>query len=505
MTKRFIWLSLILMMIITSVVPTYAYGSDEYLSEPLTKEAINVSNYVKMHIEMLANVIAKSTLTDLTINEPGTVIENKTIRNLHITKEVGNGDVTLKNVKIKGELLVEGGSQNSIIIEDSNINQLTANKESGKVRIFLEGNTTVVTASVNSNAILEQGQLTGKGIESITLNVDTSFELKSNKKLKFSSDNKEVADIVADGTVTAKKTGVSIISAVVNGKKTKICEITVVDPSLKTIKILCIGNSFSQDTVYYLYDIAKSAGINVIVGNLYNSGCSLKRHYTYAIKNEKAYVYYKWNSPNMVTNNNYTIGEAVLDEEWDYITFQQSSNDSGIYSTYQPYLGKLIAYVKKTALNPDVKLALNMTWAYSYKSTSDEFMRYSRDQKIMYESIINAYKQAAYDTGINLLIPVATAIQNARTNKSLKAVGNELTSDGNHLDTGIGRYIAGLTLFETIIKEENISRDLYEDVNFIPNTKSSTKELAYLSKKAAKNAVAEPFKITSDNKKVNEK
>ena len=42
----------------------------------------------------------------------------------------------------------------------------------------------------------------------------------------------------------------------------------------EVIKILSIGNSFSQDCVYYLYDIAQSAGVNVIIGNLYHSGSS---------------------------------------------------------------------------------------------------------------------------------------------------------------------------------------------------------------------------------------
>ncbi len=505
MVKKFISLFLVLLIVLTSVLPTYAYGSVDGLPEHFKENSLQTGQYISLYIETFAKVLANSRLTDLTINKSGTVIENRTVRDLHITKEVGNGNVTLKNVKVLGELLVEGGGKNSIIIEDSSVNQLTANKKSSNVRILLEGNTNVDSTSVKSDAVLEQGQLTGKGFEKIKLDVGTSVVLKGDKKLKFTSDNNKVVEIDSNGIVTAKKWGTSVISAVVNGKKTQICEITVEDPSLKTIRILCIGNSFSQDMVYYLYDIAKSAGINIVIGNLYSSGCSLERHSTYALNNEKAYLYYKWTSSDMTTEDGYTVSEAVLDENWDYITFQQSSEYSGIYSTYQPYLNNLIAYVKGIALNPDVKLALNMTWAYSYKNTSDSFMRYSRDQKIMYENIVSAYKQASYDTGIDMLIPCGTSIQNARTNKSLKALGNELTSDGYHLDTGMGRYIAGLTLFETIINEENIDRDLYEDVKFIPNIKNCTEDLINLAKKAVKNAVAEPFTITSEKADVPKK
>lgn len=55
----------------------------------------------------------------------------------------------------------------------------------------------------------------------------------------------------------------------------------------EVIKILSIGNSFSQDCVYYLYDIAQSAGVNVIIGNLYHSGSSLERHDKNAKENLK--------------------------------------------------------------------------------------------------------------------------------------------------------------------------------------------------------------------------
>lgn len=501
MIKKNISLLLIWLAILTAVIPAYAYGSEKVPSEHPDGKAVQawiINNYIKGYIKILDRELSESNPADLTVSEAGAVIKNKAVRNLHITKDVGDGNVTLKNVKIEGELLIEGGGQNSIIIENSSVNKLTANKESGKVRILLEGNTTVESAFVKSDTILEQKQLEGMSLEKITLNVNSSVELKADKKTTLSSSIEEVAEVKPDGTVTAKKTGVSVISAVIKGRKTDICEITVIDPPIKTIKILAIGNSFSQDALYYLHDIANSAGINIIAGNLYSSGCSLERHYKYASGNERAYDYYKWTSAGMTEEKNMTMKDAVLDEDWDYITFQQSSGDSGIYSTYQPYLNNLIAYVNGIASNPDVKLALSMTWAYSSRSANENFAHYNRDQRIMYDAVINAYKQAVYDTGIDILIPCGTSIQNARTNKYLRAVGNELTSDGYHLNEGIGRYIAGLTLFESIIKEENISKDLYEDVKFIPETIETTEDLAYSAKKAVENAVAKPFEITTE-------
>lgn len=67
------------------------------------------------------------------------------------------------------------------------------------------------------------------------------------------------------------------------------------------IKILAIGNSFSQDATTYLYDIAQVDQLELKVVNLYIGGCSLKthwdniqmdaKHYDYELNGKKDYLY----------------------------------------------------------------------------------------------------------------------------------------------------------------------------------------------------------------------
>lgn len=45
------------------------------------------------------------------------------------------------------------------------------------------------------------------------------------------------------------------------------------------MKILSIGNSFSQDAQRYLHRLAKHEGVQLKTVNLYIGGCSLQRHY----------------------------------------------------------------------------------------------------------------------------------------------------------------------------------------------------------------------------------
>lgn len=60
------------------------------------------------------------------------------------------------------------------------------------------------------------------------------------------------------------------------------------------IRILAIGNSFSQDAIEnYLHQLAEASGKQTIIANMYIGGCTLERHYNNARNNTAAYSYRK--------------------------------------------------------------------------------------------------------------------------------------------------------------------------------------------------------------------
>lgn len=74
----------------------------------------------------------KTTSDDVVIEDKGTTLKNQTVDgNVTIAKSVGNGDVTLRNVTIKGDLSVKGGGSNTVTLEDVDVR--------GKVRLLKEG------------------------------------------------------------------------------------------------------------------------------------------------------------------------------------------------------------------------------------------------------------------------------------------------------------------------------------------------------------------------------
>ena len=217
-----------------------------------------------------------------------------------------------------------------------------------------------------------------------------------------------------------------------------------------TIKILAVGNSFSDDGVEYLDELAQAAGIKLIIGNLYIGGCSLERHWNNVRNELPAYDYRKNVEGHQTNTPKTTLQEALQDEEWDYITVQQVSQNSGLYDTYYPYIDSLLTYLKAHARNPEVEFAIHQVWSYAWNSTHPGFANYDNNQLKMYRDIVETVDKVARKEKIRIIIPSGPAIQTGRT-----LMGDRMNRDGFHLGWGLGRYLAACTWFETFLGPVN--------------------------------------------------
>ena len=253
----------------------------------------------------------------------------------------------------------------------------------------------------------------------------------------------------------------------------------------RTIKILAIGNSFSEDAIeQYLHELADADGIETIIGNLFIGGCSLEHHMQCVNGNLPDYRYRKIGVDGVTKETpKCDIARAIADEEWDYVSVQQASHFSGDYTTYQPYLSQLVAYVKAHT-KKDVKIVFHQTWAYAQNSDHGGFKRYGNSQKQMYDAINGALKQVIKDIHPDVIVPSGTAIQNARTS----SIGDNMNRDGYHLNLLYGRYTAACTWFQAIFKRSVVGN------SYAPE--GVTAEQKTIAQKAASAAVKHKFKVT---------
>jgi len=112
---------------------------------------------------------------NVSVFEHGTTLQNMIIAgNLIIDKNVGEGNVSLKNVTVEGETLIYGGGENSVIVIDSSLGKVTVYKENGKIRILISGSTTIQSVTANSGVKLEEEALTpgNEGFNEIVMDAE---------------------------------------------------------------------------------------------------------------------------------------------------------------------------------------------------------------------------------------------------------------------------------------------------------------------------------------------
>lgn len=226
------------------------------------------------------------------------------------------------------------------------------------------------------------------------------------------------------------------------------------------MKILAIGNSFSQDATRYLSGVAKAGGVSMKVVNLYIGGCSLARHYKNMLTGERAYSL-EFNGES--TGFFVSLTEALVADEWDYITLQQASHYSGDYDTYQPYLDALSEYIRKYC--PKSELVIHETWAYEEGCARLKEKAHYDDSESMYNDLHENYKRAAKAVGAKLIIPSGTLFKNL-----LAAGVPKIHRDTFHATKGLGRYALALVWFRTLTGKSVLTNDFDSFDEEISNT-----------------------------------
>ena len=252
-----------------------------------------------------------------------------------------------------------------------------------------------------------------------------------------------------------------------------------------TLRILAIGNSFSEDAVEdHLYHLAKEEGITLIIGDMYKGRCSIERHVRNLREDIAEYKYRKIDAQGVKTEiPDYTLKQALADEQWDYVSFQQSSPNSGFPETYD-LLQELVNYVKER-VPEDAVMMFHQTWAFSKDSPHKEYYRYDNDQLKMFNAIVSAVSQVIPQVeDIKIVIPAGTAIQNARTS----ILGDDLTRDGHHLSRPHGRYVASCAWLQAVLGKNPVGN------GYCPE--AMTAKECRAAQKAARKAVRHPSKIS---------
>lgn len=262
-----------------------------------------------------------------------------------------------------------------------------------------------------------------------------------------------------------------------------------------SLKILCIGNSFTEDATNRLPKIIETCSLsNICIGHLIAGGASLKQYYDSYMNNSAIGIYQvtddqlKWRT----VSKNFTMKQALQYADWDIITFQQVSYEAGRFQTYQPYLSNLIDIAKNECVNSKPIFVWQMPWSFASGCKDEIFGRYKYNQLRMYNNITAATKVMMSQSDIDIVVPIGTAIQNLR-NTNLNNPPLDITRDFRHIDQGIGRYTASCTLFQKLIAPI-YGVNLFDTQFFgLQGNVPLTEENFKICQQAAMNACDNPF------------
>lgn len=184
-----------------------------------------------------------------------------------------------------------------------------------------------------------------------------------------------------------------------------------VQTKAKTVRLLTVGNSFSQNATQYLDALAKAGGHTLVHKPMAIGGASMEVHWVKAQKHEA-----DTKDPSGLYGGKTSLRQELESGMWDYVTIQQASIKSHNVETYRPFAKQLYDYIKKAA--PKAEILVHQTWAYRvddprfHKPTTPPGEPATQEE--MYQGLSKAYATIAKELGTRV-IPVGDAFHQADT------------------------------------------------------------------------------------------
>ena len=239
------------------------------------------------------------------------------------------------------------------------------------------------------------------------------------------------------------------------------------DPALDdTFTVLMIGNSFSSFFVDELYEMGKLAGIKMRLCRVYYSGCTVNQHWEWFRNGAANYKYYIYDEKGKRSKSNFSLKDALRQENWDVITLQTTG---GTLNTSIEETGKIESTIKKAgaaAKNlydylkeqfPSSAFYWHETWAFEvgYDRSNGKIPdKAAQDNMRLVTQAIQRPIAAENNAGI---IPTGDAWYLARQNAIVGdtlCVGSDKNNGlGDHYhdgDSGGGQYLNACVWFEVL-------------------------------------------------------
>lgn len=193
------------------------------------------------------------------------------------------------------------------------------------------------------------------------------------------------------------------------------CQEGATENGVKELKVLMIGNSFSQSVLTYLPKLVDSdKTVALRLRQAYIGGCTIERHLREYDRAKKVPSHRPYTTnlelgnpsgPAKKKSCKANLQEMLSDGKYDIVTIQQGSGDSWKPETYQADADRLISIVRE--YQPQAEIVVHETWAY--RCDAPRLIKWKIDQAEMHRLVSSSYKGLASRHGFRM-IPVGDAV-----------------------------------------------------------------------------------------------
>ena len=221
-----------------------------------------------------------------------------------------------------------------------------------------------------------------------------------------------------------------------------------------TKKVLFLGSDITEDTIFYLADLAHLTGQNLEIALAEQESADLRVLAASCIKTELTYK--KANASTgykLKEHGTISIPAALKEQPWDVVVLQNGLLQSAIRGMYSSDLKYLTDMVED--LCPNAQLYWNMPWAVDDDSDLAEFRDFfEKDRAALYNNLLACTKQfIALNPSFDGILYTGAAIENARA-----VLGEKMLRNGKNLSFRQGRLIAALTALKTLFPDANLNK-----------------------------------------------
>lgn len=252
------------------------------------------------------------------------------------------------------------------------------------------------------------------------------------------------------------------------------------NPADKPLRILAIGNSFLPNCTRLLSTLQYGARYKINERNcccylVSYPGSTVKECLYYLKNNFVSGDRYNHSGQTRTTSASRRFGYLVMPDtdpsyyygytgcgladivahDWDIIVLQELSNNVDKYEWLnKDILKEYIDLLRQTCTNKDVKIAWNQPWSHTPEEVNPSFAGIADYTEKLWAEFST---EVVGNPCIDMIIPVGTAIQNARNvfcnpESELYITNNTyMTSDKHHLGQGIAVYVAACTWWDMLI------------------------------------------------------